>query len=670
MKKLLLILLCVPLIGLGQQQTYVPDDNFEQRLINQGYDNILDDYVTTANINTVDYLDVSYQSISDLTGIEDFTMLEEIDCSHNNLTSLDLSSNLLLGEVICSYNQIISLDFSNNHDLSWIECENNALISLNLRNGNNSNTWVFRASNNPSLTCIDVDDASWSTIEWTVSNGSIDAQHYFHGILESGWIDVGSFNLGGASFLRDFIIDANNIMYVIDNHDFSVFKYDTAGSGNWIDIGDYAHAIALDHNNDLHKVYLECYYNTPQPPQGNDPYEVTKAALKLMKYNGSSWILTSVDTIYSQVALGGWYGPFKIEDFVIDANGNAYVSLMVNDFSLDFNFDFARIHVKKYDGVWSDLDSTGILKHHYGYFAVPPVLRWWEQFDLKTTLDIHPVTGNLLIAGQQGYHTGLGNFGNYMAYNVVGLSNNVIKEYNGLHWNILGGTIPLGPCFHHPGGSFLATNTNGDIVCAFTNDWSEFGDPYGKDTVMVYKYNAGSNSWDTLIGGNPNIEMFYVNNLSMDINSDGEPCFAFEGFVYPPYIAINTGMQMVVKYNNNSNQWNNIASPVNPNSFTNMVDDWNNPIMRYNTDNKLFINYYRTAPSGNILQSNVITYQNADSSFCNTGVNFIPFASNKIKKSLVMVTDILGRMARNNIKNKLLFYIYDDGTVEKKMIIE
>ena len=33
MKKLLLLLLCVPLIGFGKQ-TYVPDDNFEQELIN------------------------------------------------------------------------------------------------------------------------------------------------------------------------------------------------------------------------------------------------------------------------------------------------------------------------------------------------------------------------------------------------------------------------------------------------------------------------------------------------------------------------------------------------------------------------------------------------------------------------------------------------------------
>ena len=57
MKKGLLILLCMPMIGFGQQ-TYVPDDNFEQTLINQGYDTVLDDYVLTANINQLTILQV------------------------------------------------------------------------------------------------------------------------------------------------------------------------------------------------------------------------------------------------------------------------------------------------------------------------------------------------------------------------------------------------------------------------------------------------------------------------------------------------------------------------------------------------------------------------------------------------------------------------------------
>jgi len=80
MKKLLLILLFLPMVVLAQQ-TYVPDDNFEQELINQGYDSILDNYVTTSNINSITFLDVSNKGISDLTGIEDFTNLEDFGCS-------------------------------------------------------------------------------------------------------------------------------------------------------------------------------------------------------------------------------------------------------------------------------------------------------------------------------------------------------------------------------------------------------------------------------------------------------------------------------------------------------------------------------------------------------------------------------------------------------------
>ena len=76
MKKLLLILLCFPLLTLAQQ-TYVPDDNFEAYLEANGMGNGIanDDSVTTSNINTITSLDVSSKAISDLTGIEDFTAL-------------------------------------------------------------------------------------------------------------------------------------------------------------------------------------------------------------------------------------------------------------------------------------------------------------------------------------------------------------------------------------------------------------------------------------------------------------------------------------------------------------------------------------------------------------------------------------------------------------------
>jgi Leucine-rich repeat (LRR) protein len=133
MKKLLLILLCLPMIGLGQQMTYVPDDNFEQRLITLGYDNILDDYVLTSNINTMQSLVVAFESILDLTGIEDFISLTHLWCNHNNLVSLDVSNLTNLTNLNCQGNNITSLDVSNNTALTYLWCGYNpSLTSLNV----------------------------------------------------------------------------------------------------------------------------------------------------------------------------------------------------------------------------------------------------------------------------------------------------------------------------------------------------------------------------------------------------------------------------------------------------------------------------------------------------------------------------------------------------------
>ena len=63
------------------QQTYVPDDNFEQALINLGYDEgEWNDSVPTAKIDTVIVLDVGFKNISNLTGIEDFKSLQFLIC--------------------------------------------------------------------------------------------------------------------------------------------------------------------------------------------------------------------------------------------------------------------------------------------------------------------------------------------------------------------------------------------------------------------------------------------------------------------------------------------------------------------------------------------------------------------------------------------------------------
>ena len=53
MKNLLILIFVLFVKSSYAQYTYVPDDNFEQALINLGVDSVIDDYVYTASIDTV-----------------------------------------------------------------------------------------------------------------------------------------------------------------------------------------------------------------------------------------------------------------------------------------------------------------------------------------------------------------------------------------------------------------------------------------------------------------------------------------------------------------------------------------------------------------------------------------------------------------------------------------
>ena len=93
-------------------------------------------------------------------------VLEVLDCSDNPLNILDLSQNTSLESLVCTTNSLSTLDLSINTSLYFLICNNNPLTFLNVANGNNVNFDYFRAVSNPNLTCIQVDDMSWSTANW------------------------------------------------------------------------------------------------------------------------------------------------------------------------------------------------------------------------------------------------------------------------------------------------------------------------------------------------------------------------------------------------------------------------------------------------------------------------------------------------------------------------
>ena len=189
-----------------------------------------DDAVTTANISSIINLNVDNQSISDMTGIEGFTALEKLEARNNNFTSIDLSSNTNLRELLLRDNSlttldvtaltalesigiknnpsitsldvstltvldnlafentgissidvsnnlllnrldmdgtnITTLDLTQNTALTILEATNSTLSYLDVKNGNNASITFFDITNT-NLSCVNVDDAAYSTTNWT-----------------------------------------------------------------------------------------------------------------------------------------------------------------------------------------------------------------------------------------------------------------------------------------------------------------------------------------------------------------------------------------------------------------------------------------------------------------------------------------------------------------------
>ncbi|MDG2372306.1 MAG: hypothetical protein P8L83_06800, partial [Flavobacteriaceae bacterium] len=116
------------------EKTYVPDDNFEQTLIDLGYDDVLDNYVNTTSIYEV--LELKNEqwagTISNLTGIEDFISLTSFQADNMEVSELDVSNNIYLTNLSIHSNNLTELDVSNNVNLTDLIVNDNNLTSIDL----------------------------------------------------------------------------------------------------------------------------------------------------------------------------------------------------------------------------------------------------------------------------------------------------------------------------------------------------------------------------------------------------------------------------------------------------------------------------------------------------------------------------------------------------------
>ena len=135
------------------QTTAIPDVNFEQELIDQGYDDVIDGTVLTANISSITHFDLEFIFLTDVTGIEDFAALTHLEIAEPSLTVIDLSQNSLIDTLMIGYTPLTNLDLTQNSNLDYLILVNSNIGSLDLTQNENLS---FLYCDDGDLSSIDV----------------------------------------------------------------------------------------------------------------------------------------------------------------------------------------------------------------------------------------------------------------------------------------------------------------------------------------------------------------------------------------------------------------------------------------------------------------------------------------------------------------------------------
>ena len=214
---LLLISGCKDDETLSQDVTVdIPDTNFLNALIENGVDINLDGVITESEAGDIFELNIAGKEILDLTGIEKFYNLTNLDCSYNYLNKLDLAKNknlgllkcagnalnknldvsncLRLGYLDCSHGTIEELDLTNNNQLRYLQCHSNKLNTIDL-------------SNNQELTILYIFDNPLYELDIT-NNQKLKELNF------SGWFS--NIDLSKNTQLEDFVLRDSWEIYTLD----------------------------------------------------------------------------------------------------------------------------------------------------------------------------------------------------------------------------------------------------------------------------------------------------------------------------------------------------------------------------------------------------------------------------------------------------------------------
>jgi len=270
MKYFLFILLFASISN--AQIVNIPDANFKAKLLaadtsNSIAINIANNYfkidanddgeIQESEALQVSDLDVSNSTIASLIGINSFTSLNNLYCSNNQISTLDVSNLVNLNTLFCSNNQMTSLNVINLVNLNRLDCSNNQMTSLDV--SNLINLGQLYCSDNQ-ITSLDASNLV-NLITLNCSNNQLTS------------LDISNLiNLGQ--------------LYCSDNQ---ITSLDASNLVNLINLGCSDNQItSLDVSNLVNLINLQCYNNTLTSLDVSD-------SVNLTHLNCSNNLLTSLN---------------------------------------------------------------------------------------------------------------------------------------------------------------------------------------------------------------------------------------------------------------------------------------------------------------------------------------------------------------------------------------
>ncbi len=298
--------------GVNAQIVTIPNANFKAKLLaastsNQIAKNLVGTYfkidannngqIEVSEASQVSYLNVSTSTITSLTGIASFYNLQHLDCSDNQLTSLNVSGLTNLINLICFNNLITTLNLNGLSSLQELDCQHNQISTLDFT-GLNNVAHIYCAYNN--LTVLNInglssliqlychDNTSLVSLNFIGNNNSLQILHCELSALTT--LDISSLqdirvlychnnqltqlNISGASTLADLRCGYNllsnldvtgtNLVHLICPSN-NLTNLDVTGLSSYlIDINCESNQLeTVDVSTCLNLDYLNCNNNSP-----------------------------------------------------------------------------------------------------------------------------------------------------------------------------------------------------------------------------------------------------------------------------------------------------------------------------------------------------------------------------------------------------------------------